>query len=406
MAALGWLPLLALVNASAAPPASQPGQPSLILEICRIDVSPCQREVNLAQGEEVTLALSVRSPASSSPTPGQLLVAWHLRLKIEGGNVIDLPDAQSTGMPIQEKPRPQAALSDMGILSARAQAEPNIGSYFRVKNSYSLQDRLLEYAVTLVSNEVSEKAHPQLMPTPGEQVLLGTLAIRGSGVGTARIAVDSINRGSSMLVMANSFGELSVTDLAQQDSLAWVNVGPDAEKVRLEGRALSDVPLAEHSHLPFTKPLSIEVWEQGAVPAWQGGTDLPLATFSNVRPDNNGDFTVRDLPPEFIQAGTYDLRATGDGMLSYLYEDLRIHPSIHYSGNLPQLISVIVGPFTSGDLDGDNLVNDNDLSLLKSSFGKEVGNTDPGPLPDFNADGVVDGQDFSLMAANYGMRGR
>ena len=401
MAALGWLPLLALVNTSAA----QPGQPSLILEICRIDVSPCQREVNLAHGEEATLALSVRAPVSSSLTPGQLLAAWHIRLKVEGGNVVDLPDAQTTGMPIQERPSPQAALTDMGLLNARDQADPTIGSYFRVKNSYSGPDRLLEYAVTLVSSEVSEKAHPQIMLTPGEQVLLGTLAIRGSGVGTARIAVDSTDPDYSMLVTANSFGELSVLDLARGESLAWVNVGPDAEKVRLEGRALSDVPLGEHSHLPFTKPFRIELWGEGAVPAWQGGTDLPLATFNNVRPDDNGNFAVRDLPTELIQAGTYDLRATGDGVLPYVYEGLRIHPSIHYSGNLPQVIAVTVGPFPSGDLDGDNLVDDNDLALLKSSFGKEVGDTDLSPLPDFNADGVVDGQDFSLMAANYGTRG-
>ena len=320
--------------------------------------------------------------------------------------MIDLPDARSTGLPIQEQAHPQAALTGMGPWNARAQADPNIGSYFRVRNSYSEEERLLEYAVAFVPGEVSEEAHPQLMLAPGRQVLLGALAIRGSGVGTARIAVDSTAPGSSMLVTANSFDELSVTDSAHQDSLAWVNVGPDAEKVRLEGRALSDVPSGVNSRLPFTRPFRIEVWRQDAVPAWQGGTDLPLATFNNVRPDNNGDFAVRDLPTEFIQAGTYDLRATGDGILSYLYEDLRIHHSVQYSGNLPQVISVTVGPFSSGDLDGDNLINDNDLSLLESSFGKEVGETDSGPLPDFNADGVVDGQDFSLMAANYGTRGR
>ena len=164
----------------------------------------------MAQGEEVTLAPSVRAPVSSSLTPGQLLAAWHIRLKVEGGNVVDLPDAQATGMPFQEQARPQAALTDMGLLNARAQADPTIGSYFRVKNSYSGPDRLLEYAVTLVSSDVSEKAHPQITLTPGEQVLLGTLAIRGSGVGTARIAVDSTDPDSSMLVTANSFSELSV----------------------------------------------------------------------------------------------------------------------------------------------------------------------------------------------------
>ena len=351
------------------------------------------------------MALVLRAPEQVSLMSGRSLVGWSIRLKVMGNDAVDFPDAEATGILFQEQPRPTAALAGMGLLNASAEADPANRKYFRVKNSYSEQDRSLEYAVTFVSNEISEEAHPQLMLMPGKQMLLGALTIRGSGIGTTRVTVDSTDPDSSILVMANPAGELSATDLARQDSLAQVNVGPAAEKLRLEGQALSDVPDDVNSHLPFTRPFRIEVWVQGAIPKWQGGADQPLATFDSVRPDNNGNFVVRDLPAEFIQAGTYDLRVTGDGTLSFLYRNVRIDPSIHQHGASPQVVSVVLGPFPSGDLDGDNLVNDDDLSLLKASFGKEVYATDSRTIADFNADGVVDGQDFSLMAVNYGRQG-
>ena len=401
MAALGWLPLLLLAPAYAL----QPGPPSPTLELCRIDVSPCQREVNLAAGEEATLALSVRIPESANVRAGQLLVAWHSGLKVMGSDVIDLPDAETTGLPFREQAGPQAALAGMKPLNAGPQAGPATGSYYRIKNSYTEVCRRLEYAIAVVADGAEQQPHSQLGLQAGQEALLGTFTLRGTGTGTALLSVDSTKPAASKLVLMSNAGELSTADVAAREPLARVNVGPYAEKLRLEGRVLSDVPDGVDSHQPFTRSFRIEVWNQGAVPAWRGGTDLPLATFYNVRPDDNGKFAVRDLPTEFLQAGAYDLRAIGGGTLSYLYRDLQIESSLHQSGYSPQVVSVVVGPFPSGDLDGDNLVDDNDLSRLKSNFGREVQDTDAGPLADFNADGVIDGQDFSLMAANYGRRG-
>ena len=351
------------------------------------------------------MAILLRTPEYAIARPGQTLVGWSLRLRVEGSDTVDFPDAEATGVPFQEQARPEAALSGMTALNAGIQTDPAKVSYYRVKNSYAEAGRRLEYAVTIVAGDPTQRTPSQLILQKGQKMLLGTLKIRGTNSGTARLTADSTEPIASRLVLLSDSGELSAVDLAAPEPLARVNVGPDAEKLRVEGQALSDVPAGVDSHLPFTRPFRIEIWSQNAVPTWRDGTDLPLATFNKVQPDNNGNFAVRDLPTEVILAGTYDLRATGDGTLSYLYQNLRIESYVHHSGNLPQVIRVTVGPFPSGDLDGDNRVDDNDLSRLKSSFGREIHETDAGPSADFNADGIVDGQDFSLMAANYGTRG-
>ena len=401
VAALSWLPLLVLAQSSA----SQPGQLSPTLELCRIDVSPCQREVNLAPGEEVTLALFAGLPESAGGRPGRSIVGWHVRLKVVGSDVAEFPDAEATGIPFREQAGPAAALAGMNPLNAGRPGDRAGGNYYRIKNSYSAGERSLEYAVTIVGGKAGQRAQPQVELNAGEKTLLGTLALRGRRAGIARLVADSTEPTASKLVMLNSAGELSVIDLASREPLAQVNVGPAAEKVRLEGQIWSDVPTGEGSRQPFSKPFSMEVWEKDAVPKWQGGPDLPLATFKHVRPDDNGEFAIKDLPAELIPVGAYDLRIIAEGALSYLFRDVRIEPSVSQSGGSTQVISVTVGPLPSGDLNGDNLVDESDLSQLVSNFGSEVRETEASSLADFNDDGVVDGQDFSLLAANYGRRG-
>ena len=401
VAALGWLPLLILAQASA----FQPGQLSPTLELCRVDVSPCQREVNLAPGEEVTLALFVRIPESASGRPGRSIVGWHVRLKVVGSDVVEFPGAETTGLPFREQAGPASALAGMNPINAGPPGDRAGGNYYRIKNSYSAGERSLEYAVTIVGGKAGQSAQPQLRLKSGEKTLLGTLALRGRRAGIARLVADSTEPTASKLVMLNSAGELSVIELANREPLAQVNVGPAAEKVRLEGQIWSDVPTGEDSRQPFSKPFSMEVWEKDAVPKWQGGPDEPLATFNHVRPDDNGQFAIKDLPAELIPVGTYDLRVAADGALSYLFRDVRIEPSVSQSSGSTQVIIVSVGPIPSGDLNGDNLVNDSDVSQLASNFGRQIGETEDGSTADFNDDGVVDGQDFSLLAANYGRRG-
>jgi hypothetical protein len=401
VAAFAWLPLLVLVEAAA----SQTGLPSPTVELCRIDVSPCQREVSLAPGEEVTLALIIRAPESANNSDGQSLFAWDVRLVLEDSNVVDLPDMAARGLLFREQDRPQSALAGLNLLNAGTLTDPSAGSYYRVKNSYSESDSRLEYAITTVAGEAGKLAQNQLDLEAGEEVLLGTLTLRGNRSGTARIVVDSTSPTASKLVLLDPSGELTVVDLSVRDSLALVNVGPEAERTRLEGQVWSDVPVGQDSFQPFTRPFGIEFWKQGSLPESQGGTDLPLPTFSNLRADDNGLFVIKDLSQALVPEGTYDLRAIGEGTLPYIHENVRIEASVHRPGDPPQVLTAILGPLRSGDLNGDAVVDIHDLSLFASSFGREVRETASGPSADFNGDGVVDGQDFSLMAANYGSRG-
>jgi len=398
---LALLPLLVFFPTSA----SQPGQPYPKLELCRIDVSPCQREVNLAPGEEVTLAISVRAPESTIASPAQSLVAWHLLLAIEGSSVIDFPDAGTHGMPFREHDAPQSVLADMTPIDVVAQANSPRGKFFRVKNSYSERDRRLEYAIALVGDRSEEPGNPYLRMSAGEALVLGTLTLRGNRTGTARLVIDSADTNASTLVMLGQSGELYPIELQHGETLASVNVEPEIGKVRLEGQIWSDVPDRHEPYQPFSKPFRLEIWESDSVPAWQGGSDVPLATFNGLSADDSGAFAIEDLPAEFILGNNHALRATGHGTLSYKYDNLRIEAPVNPVNDSIQVVSVTLGPLHSGDLNGDNLVNDDDLSRLAASFGRGVRDAEIGTLADFNSDGVVDGQDFSLMGANYGRQG-
>lgn len=391
--------------ALAQPPAVQSSQPSPTLELCRVDVSPCLREINLAPAEEVTLGLFLKIPESSAILSEHALVAWHFRLKVEGSNAVAFPDMEARGMPFREQGRPQAALAGLSLLDPGSGENPDAGRYYRIKNSYSQRHRRLDYAITIVASEAGKQEPPGPRLDAGRRVLLATLTLRGENYGSARLALDATERITSRLVTLSPVGELIAADLTPQDSLALVNVRPDAEKIRLEGQVWSDVPDGQESHKPFTRPFRIEVWEKHSKPGWQGGTDLPLAAFTNLQADSRGFFTLRDFRLSLIPQGTYDLRIMGQGTLSHLHKNLKIEVPNRQPGGSPQLIRLILGPLASGDLDGNNVVNDSDLWELASSFGREAHRAETGALADFNNDGVVDGQDFSLMAANYGRRG-
>ena len=56
----------------------------------------------------------------------------------------------------------------------------------------------------------------------------------------------------------------------------------------------------------------------------------------------------------------------------------------------------------SGDVDGDCDVDDTDLSLLETSYGKSTGDDDYNPNADFNSDDTVDHHDLLTLSSNYG----
>ena len=332
--------------------ASQVGQPSPTFELCRIDVSPCQREVNLAPGEEVTLALLVRSPDSASISPDWSLVAWHLKMRVGGDNVIGFPDVGSAVTPFIESTGALTALSGVNPINAGIQADTASSNFYRVRNSYSETERQLDYAIAILRGENAGQAQPSPGFMAGEKALLGTLTLRGAGTGTAQLSIDSGEPSASKMVLRTSSGELDVIEVPSREPLARVNVGPDAEKLRLKGKIASDIPGNEGEYQPFGKPFKIEVWQRDATPSWQGGPDMPLATFSNILGDQHGSFVIRDIPTRFVSGGTYDLRVIGNGTLPYIKREVPINPSDRQSGNLLNIVDFAVGPLASGDLNG------------------------------------------------------
>ena len=59
----------------------------------------------------------------------------------------------------------------------------------------------------------------------------------------------------------------------------------------------------------------------------------------------------------------------------------------------------------TGDINGDNMVDLRDFSLLAKAFNSTSASASWNPNADLNCDGIVDLQDFSLLAANFNKAG-
>ena len=62
---------------------------------------------------------------------------------------------------------------------------------------------------------------------------------------------------------------------------------------------------------------------------------------------------------------------------------------------IPIVVPANAGSKTPGDIDGDGVVNGNDLAMLFNNWGG-AGATD------LNGDGVTNGDDLSILLANWG----
>jgi dockerin type I repeat protein len=66
---------------------------------------------------------------------------------------------------------------------------------------------------------------------------------------------------------------------------------------------------------------------------------------------------------------------------------------------------VEMGLMRAGDANNDNVVNVQDFNIVKSTFGKSVGQPGYDGRADFNGDNVVNISDFNLLHANFGTAG-
>jgi hypothetical protein len=64
-----------------------------------------------------------------------------------------------------------------------------------------------------------------------------------------------------------------------------------------------------------------------------------------------------------------------------------------------------MGTLRTGDANNDNVVTTSDFNIMKSTFGKGLGDPGYDDRADFNGDNRVNTSDFTLLKGNFGMGG-
>ncbi len=128
-------------------------------------------------------------------------------------------------------------------------------------------------------------------------------------------------------------------------------------------------------------PLTVELFTPGST--------IPISTYSaNI--DAWGYFTITGASP-----GIYDIQVKGDHTLSYRLSDANV-----FASTLLQF-----GMLLEGDADGDDVIWYEDLDILLDAFATWPGDDAWNPAVDFNGDGAVGADDFSLLVTNFGSVG-
>jgi len=126
------------------------------------------------------------------------------------------------------------------------------------------------------------------------------------------------------------------------------------------------------------------------VSTYQPGSNLVLESYQ-VDLSEDGVFIIPDL-----EQGTVDLFIKVEGYLQKVIENVLIESGSN---------SVEIGPLSSGDLNGDNMVNLTDFSILCMTFGFAAGDDTFNQTGDFNCTGEVNISDFSILNLVFGQTG-
>ena len=109
-------------------------------------------------------------------------------------------------------------------------------------------------------------------------------------------------------------------------------------------------------------------------------------TVSETFTTDDGTFTLTNIP-----AGDYRLEASDSGYVS-------ISITVNIDDNQKIMLPLMI--LQAGDLNGDNLINQRDLTILAQDY--DLGRGDVPPSADLNHDGVIDLTDLQMLAANLG----
>ena len=376
------------------------------LQICRVDVTPCQREVNLPVDGEVVLDLFLTPAAGWNPPEAHFLVAWETHFQLTGDAEVKLVKVGPAGAPVQEQGSSRLVLDGLARLSRNSgTAAVPAGRYYRVQNRYDQTTGRLDFSVTLAGFSPDNPPTDLMALTPETRLLLGVITIRGATPGRAELTAANSAGRPFQIVTITGAGKATPRPVDTGQPLVVVNVGPAAEQARLRGQVWAQSPAGEEKSHPFGRQFTLTFWQEGAVPPWRGGEAAPVVAFTSLTADRRAGFIVKDLPRELIPPGVYDLRVKGVGALSRRVPGVTVDLSGAAPDNRPVIVSVDFGALPYGDINGDNGVDRADLSAFKPGFGQTGKGGAFNPAADFNGDKVVDSQDFSLLAANFNRMG-
>lgn len=115
------------------------------------------------------------------------------------------------------------------------------------------------------------------------------------------------------------------------------------------------------------------------------GTTEVVATYQATL-DANGQYTIKD-----VKRGTYDVAVKFSTWLRQVMRNVHFdygqETTVHFS-------------LTNGDVNGDNTINDQDLSQLLIAFG-QAGNRPE----DLDRNGAVEDRDLPIVLINFGRQG-
>src|SRR5207253_3867496 len=109
--------------------------------------------------------------------------------------------------------------------------------------------------------------------------------------------------------------------------------------------------------------------------------------------DASGFFTVS---VSGLANGTYNWRTKGPQYLANA-------GTVNLTG--AATTSLEIGFMRAGDCNDDNVVNVTDFGILRSTFGKTLGDPGYDGRADFTGDNTVNVTDFSILRSNFGVAG-
>ena len=403
--------LLAALLAGEAPLPARSANSEAVLRLCPADTAPpCPDTVALMVGGQVELDLLLLAGEGLPGGESRWLVGWELHLELTGAAAVEVVPAGADARPVQERGDDRLFLQDW--LHLRSNARTANRRYYRIQNRYDPATGRLDYSVVLAGYG-RQPPFAEVKPLSRENtLLLGRLLLRGAAPGLAELRPRIADTPAFQGVILTPEGELARLDAGRPVALTVqvaAEVPEAAEPIptatpalptppALQGRVWAQSIRGQVRPRPFNRPLTLTFWQTGAIPPWRGGIDRPLAILAGLTANSSGQFTAQSLPPQVQPGQTYDLRVKGWGALSALTAGVTIPET--RPGPLRPLLAVDFRPLRDGDLNGDNRVDNFDVAALQAAFGSGKGAANFAPAADFNGDGVVDGQDFSRMAAN------